>query len=115
MYERLVFQYLTYNKEVPCCNEHKIPVLLITTSNCGEEVYSAVGYEALMESYKNTLSTFVGPTEVFICGNTLQVKDYSKYNWTMFDSEAKKKYHDETFDGYLERAKEAGKHLTEAF
>jgi len=111
LYERWVFQSLTYNKEEPCCNQRKIPVLLITTSNCGEEAYSAVGYDTLLENYKNTLSTFVGPTEVFICGNTLQVKDYSRFQWTMFDPEEKKKHHDETFADYLERAKEAGRKL----
>ena len=37
----------------------------------------------------------VGPTKIMISGDTLQVKDYSKYNWTMFDQEAKKKRHDE--------------------
>ena len=111
LYERLVFQVLTYNKEEPCCNDHKIPVLLITTSNCGEEAYSTVGYDKMLDSYKNTLSTFVGPTEIFICGDTLQVKDYSRFNWTLFDPEAKKKHHDETFSEYLERAKEAGENL----
>ena len=29
LYERLIFQNLTYNMETPCCNEHFIPVLLI--------------------------------------------------------------------------------------
>lgn len=113
LYERLVFQSLTYNKEDPNCNKHMIPVLLITTSNCSEEIYTAVGYDTMLDSYKKTLDSFVGPTQLFICGNTLQVKDYSKYNWTMFDPEDKKKYHDDTFDTYLEKAKEAGMHLLE--
>lgn len=70
-----------------------------------------IGYDSLLDSYKKTLDSFVGPTQIFICGNTLQVKDYSKYNWTLFDPEAKKKHHDETFDAYLEKANEAGKEL----
>lgn len=48
LYERLVFQSLTYNKERPCCNERPIPVLVIMTSNCPEEVYEAVGYTKLL-------------------------------------------------------------------
>lgn len=108
LYERLVFRSLTYNKEEPCCNRHRIPVLLMTTSNCGEEMYDAVGYTAMLDSYRNTLDRFVGPTQVFICGNTLQVKDYSRFNWTMFDPEAKKEHHDATFNDYLEKAKTAG-------
>lgn len=111
LYERLVFQSLTYNTEEPCCNRHLIPVLLITTSNCSEEAYEVIGYKALMDSYKNTLDRFVGPTEVFVCGNTLQVKDYSRFHWTMFDPEEKKKHYDETFGDYLEKAEDAGRKL----
>ena len=33
LYERLIFQSLTYNKENPCCNQHVCPVLFIMTSN----------------------------------------------------------------------------------
>lgn len=109
LYERLVFQSLTYNKETPNCNNHLIPVVLIMTSNCDEAVYSATGYDTLLEGYKNTMERFVGPTEAFCCGNTLQVNDYSKYDWTMFDPEAKKAHHDETFDSYLAKAYEIGK------
>ena len=39
LYERLVFQNLTYNLETPCCNEHPIPVLLIMTSNAPDTNY----------------------------------------------------------------------------
>lgn len=111
LYERLVFQSLTYNKENPCCNTHRIPVLLITTSNCAEEYYDAVGYKAMLDGYQGTLSTFVGPTELFCCGNTLQVKDYSRYHWTMFDPEDKRKHHEETFSSYLLKAEEKGRKL----
>lgn len=111
LYERLVFQSLTYNKETPCCNQHKIPVILIMTSNCDEQMYDAVGYTALLNNYKETLDRFVGTTEILCCGNTLQVEDYSKYDWTMFDPVAKKKHHDETFNDYLSKAQELGKKL----
>ena len=111
LYERLVFQSLTYNKERPNSNEHMIPVLLIMTSNCGEDAYDAVGYSALLENYRNTLSTFVGPTKVLVCGDTLQVNDYSEFDWTMFHPDAKKQHHDETFGAYLEKAFLLGKSL----
>ena len=39
LYERLMFQNLTYNVEKPCCNEHPIPVLLIMTCNSPEAGY----------------------------------------------------------------------------
>ena len=76
LYERLIFQNLTYNAETPCCNPRPIPVLLILTSNAPEGYYTD-----LMQNYQQTLSRFVGPTEVFVSGDTLQLKDYSKTDW----------------------------------
>lgn len=108
LYERLVFQVLTYNRETPCCNDHKIPVLLIMTSNCGEEAYDAVGYTALLENYRSTLTNFVGETKILTCGNTLQVSDYSRFDWTMFNPDEKKAYHDACFAEYLEKAHDMG-------
>ncbi len=104
LYERLIFQSLTYKVEPRSYNKHLIPVLLIMTSNCSEEFYSQTGYDKMLENYKNTLSGMVGPTKVMVCGDTLQVKDYSKYNWTMFNPEAKKVRHDEVFPKEMKKA-----------
>jgi len=108
LYERLVFQSLTYNKERPNCNEHMIPVLLITTSNCDESLYDKIGYTAMLEGYKQRLERFVGPTKTMIYGNTLQVDDYSKYNWTIFDPVEKKAHHKEVFPLKLKEAYKLG-------
>ena len=104
LYERLVFQSLTYKTEPRSYNQRLIPVLLIMTSNCAEEYYDKIGYDRMLENYKNTLGGMVGPTKVMVCGNTLQVNDYDKYNWTMFDPEAKKARHEEVFSHELEKA-----------
>jgi len=108
LYERLVFQSLTYNKERPNCNEHMIPTLLITTSNCDESRYDEVGYTALLENYKQMLERYVGPTKIMIYGKTLQVDDYSKYNWTVFDPAEKKARHEKVFPQKLKEAYELG-------
>jgi len=108
LYERLIFQYLTYNKERPNCNEHLIPVLLITTSNCDETIYDEIGYTRMLESYKQMLDRFVGPTKVMVCGNTLQVDDYSKYDWTRFDPVQKKANHEAAFPLKLKEAYDFG-------
>ena len=34
-----------------------------------------------MKNYQQTLSAFVGPTEILTSGDTLQLKDYSKTDW----------------------------------
>ena len=94
LYERLIFQNLTYNLETPCCNPRPIPVLLIMTSNAPDTAYMH-----LVQNYQQILSRFVGPAQSFVSGNTLQLKDYSKtdWPWTMFDPEAKRQRHDTVF------------------
>lgn len=101
LYERLIFQNLTYTVEKPCCNEHLIPVMLIMTSNAPDTMYLDK-----MKNYQQTLSAFVGPTEILISGDTLQLKDYSKtdWKWTLFDAEAKQKRHETVFPQECQRA-----------
>lgn len=110
LYERLIFQNLTYNAETPCCNQNVLPVLLIMTSNAPD-----YGYQTLLSGYQQTLSRFVGPTEVFVSGETLQLKDYSKldWEWSIFDPEAKKKRHEEIFPQERKKAYEMGIALTQ--
>ena len=93
------------NIESPCCNQHPIPVLLVMTSNAPDTMY-----QDLLNGYKNSFERFVGPTEVFVSGNTLQLKDYSKtdWPWTLFDPEAKKERHETVFPGECAKAHELG-------
>ena len=105
-FERLIFQSLTYNREEPCCNTHFIPVVLIMTSNAPEGSYTE-----LMNRYKGMFERFVGPCSTLTAGNTLQVKDYSIYNWTIFDPEAKFRSREEDFPGKLAAAYELGKSM----
>ena len=108
LYERLIFQNLTYNRETPCCNEHPIPVLFIMTSGTPDTMYLD-----MVRNYQQTLSRFVGPTEVLISGNTLQLKDYSKTDreWSLFDPAAKQKRHEEVFPLECEKAFQKGAEL----
>ena len=105
LYERLIFQNLTYNRENPCCNEHPVPVLFVMTSNAPENMY-----KELVDSYQQTLNSFVGPTKVLVCGDTLQLSDYSKtdWPWTMFDPEAKRQRHETVFPEECKKAFERG-------
>ena len=85
LYERLVFQYITYKTEVGSYNKRKIPVVLIVTSNVSAEYDTE-----LLSRYKGTLEAFIGPTQTLASGSTLQVNNYERYNWTMFNAEEKK-------------------------
>ena len=105
LYERLVFQNLTYNRETPCCNSRPIPVLLIMTSNAPDTYYTG-----LLQNYQQVLSRFVGPTAVLVSGDTLQLKDYGKldWKWSLFDPEAKKVRHETVFPQECKKAFEMG-------
>ncbi len=105
LYERLIFQNLTYNLDTPCCNARPIPVLLIMTSNAPDTMYTG-----LLQGYQQTLSRFVGHTEVFVSGNTLQLKDYGKtdWPWTMFDPDEKYRRHETVFPAEIEKARRMG-------
>ncbi len=110
LYERLIFQNLTYNLEKPCCNEKPIPVLLIMTSNAPDDMYTR-----MLDDYRNTLTRFVGPAQVLVSGNTLQLRDYGKtdWEWTMFDIEEKQKRHETVFPQECRKAYEAGLKIAE--
>lgn len=105
LYERLIFQSLTYNLEKPSCNQRQVPVLLMMTSNAPDQAYLP-----LLRNYQGVLNRFVGPTEVFTSGDTLQLADYSKtdWPWTMFDPEAKKARHETVFPQQCRKAYELG-------
>ncbi len=110
LYERLVFPYLTYNAAKPNCNDKRIKVLLLMTSNAQEGYYAS-----LMENYQRVFERFIGDTKVYLCGNTKQVKDYSKldWEWTYFDIPEKERRHDEVFPKQCLEVKELGRTLLE--
>ena len=110
LYERLIFQNLTYNMETPCCNEHPVPVLLVMTSNAPEGMYTD-----MVESYRQTLDRFVGPAKAYVAGDTLQLKDYSKtdWPWSMFDPAHKQERHDTVFPEQCREVYELGKVMAE--
>lgn len=111
LYERLIFQNLTYNAENPCCNQHPVPVLLIMTSNAPDNYFTG-----LIDGYRNTFSMFVGPTETLVAGDTLQLDDYSKldWEWSIFDPEAKKRRHETVFPLECKKAFDMGVQLTKS-
>jgi len=92
LYERLIFQYISYKIEPPSYNNHRIPVVFILTSNAPAEYYAD-----LVKRYKGSLEAFIGPTQTFVSGNTLQVNDYEKYDWTMFNPNEKKERREMVF------------------
>ena len=108
LYERLIFQHITYKNEIASYVERLIPVFFIMTSHAAEENYTPNGYGKIVSDCQNSLGLFVGPTKVMICGDTLHVDDYGKYEWTMFDPEAKKARRQSVFPTEKQKAFDFG-------
>ena len=108
LFERLIFQSLTYKTEFRSYNQKQIPVLMIMTSNASEDFYAQIGYDQMLQRYQGSFNTFVGPTKILISSDTLQVKDYSRYNWTMFNPEHKKERHETVFPEDKKKAFDLG-------
>jgi len=106
LYERLVFQYISYKTEPSNYNSRRIPVVFILTSNAPGEYYAD-----LLKRYHGSLEAFVGPTKTLISGNTLQISNYEKYNWTMFNPDEKKKRRETVFPQERQAAFEIGRDM----
>ena len=111
LFERLCFQYHSYKIEPHNYNERKIPILLVMTSNVPKEMYDKTGYDKVLENYQRILGGMIGNTKTFACGNTLQVSDYPKYDWTMFNVESKYKQHEEVFPKEKEEIYKLGEEI----
>lgn len=114
LYERLIFQYITYKTSPRSYSGKKIPVLFIMTSNAPQEMYTPEFYGRVVSNYQQTLGTFVGPTKILISTDTLQVNDYDKYDWTMFDAKAKRTRHETVFQEEKQEAFSLGAKMVAA-
>ena len=103
LYERLIFQYISYKMKPSNYNSRKIPVVFILTSNAPEAYYAD-----LLKRYRGSMEAFVGPTQTLVSGNTLQVNNYEKYNWTMFNPKEKKERRETIFPQERQAAFELG-------
>ncbi len=112
LYERLIFQYITYKKKPQSYNTRSIPVLMIMTCNAPEAMYAeGSAYGRMLENYKNVLG-MIGPTRILLSSETLQVNDYGLYDWTMFDPEARKERHEKVFPEDMKKAFAMGAEMT---
>jgi multimeric flavodoxin WrbA len=107
--ERLTFQYITYSKEKASFFTGKLPVLFIYTMNVSETQMKELGYTAKFTFYEDRINHILGgPAKTLVSTETWQVEDYSKYEMSMFDGDARKKRRAENFPKDLEKAFEGG-------
>ena len=106
--ERLVFQYLVYDKNYSSINLKKKPIGIIYTMNAPESMIQEIEYDRITSRYENMFARFMGPTESLLVTDTYQFNDYSKYVATAFDESAKAKRRREIFPKDCEKAFEMG-------
>ncbi|NCB92053.1 MAG: flavodoxin family protein [Clostridia bacterium] len=107
--ERLHFSSLSYDNYTNYF-KGKVNVGMFVTMNATKEFYDKL-YKEEFEAYAKELEMLNGEVHLYPCYNTLQVKDYSKFNMSSFNEEEKKKAHEEYFSIDLENAYNLGAKL----
>jgi multimeric flavodoxin WrbA len=112
LYERLIFQSISYKTEPRSYNTQRMATGLIITSNCPETMVPQIGYDKMIERYRGQMEAMYGSCELLISDDTLQVNNYEPFQWTMFDPEKKKMRREEVFPKHTQAAYEMGKKMT---
>lgn len=112
--ERLVFPNFTYDLDEN--GNRRRPIIekqtaMIFTMNIPEESMAEWNYPTLLGTCEKQLRENFGNSETLYICNTYQFNDYSRYAFTYFSEEQKRKYRDEHFDTDLQKAYELGKRL----
>ena len=109
--ERLIFPAVNYaDFRHPVINKPKRSATIFTM-NCPEDYMAQIGYPPILEENTKILQAIYGYAETLYACNTYQFNDYSRYDFTLFSEEEKRKYRDEHFHIDLQNAYELGKRL----
>ncbi len=87
--ERLMFQYLVYDKEKSTLFSKKIMTGLIYTMNVPQPLVKQLGYEQNLKGTETALKRIFGASESLFVTDTYQFDDYSKYVATLFNADEK--------------------------
>jgi multimeric flavodoxin WrbA len=109
--ERLLFQYLVYDKNYSSLNTNKIPTAFIYTMNVDENRMKEFQYPSMLAVMEKFIINIFGACEALYVTDTKQFDDYSKYVSEAFDPAHKAKRHEEHFPAELKRARELGKNM----
>lgn len=116
LFERLLFPIGTYHYEngvQKVLRDKVIPSAMIFTMNCPEDYMHQIGYTPILEENTKILKAIYGYAETLYACNTYQFNDYSRYDFTLFSEEEKRKYRDEHFHIDLQNAYALGTRLVE--
>lgn len=109
--ERLLFPSLSYNTGDRSVFQGKIDSAFVYTMNVTEEQMKQMNYEAIFKRNQALLELFHGQSEIFICNDTYQFKDYSMYEASKFDGVHKAQVKAEQFPIDCQKAFDLGSRL----
>ncbi len=111
--ERFWFQYFRYSMTNRSLAPKKHATAIVYTMNIPEQVLPQFPVKnGLIQMNKASMETlFDCPCTVFLCHDTKQFDDYSRYDSELFDAEAKDRRHREVFPKELEKARALGRQL----
>ena len=110
--ERLGFITLSYERPGGRVFTGSVDCAFFFTMNVAEK-YAAM-YDAMFKNTLLPLRNLGGSVEKYLCTDTMQFDDYSKYEAAMFNEEAKRARHEEFFPLELAAAAEIGRRLAKA-
>jgi len=112
-YERLTFQYISYDKERAPLFTRRVKTAFVFTTNCPEKFYDNVGYTAKFKEYEDMLARMFGESRTLAASETWQTDDYDKFHMSMFDVPDRRRRREEVFPQDCEKAFALGEWMTE--
>ena len=111
--ERLLFPYSVYNANRSTLFNRQIRTGLIYTMNVREDQMKQIGYDRSLGLAETVMARIFGKSESLLVYDTYQFDDYSKYDVTVFDVEAKAKRRKEEFPKDCQKAFDMGVRFTQ--
>lgn len=106
--ERLMFQYLVYDKNYSSLFKKKIQTGFIYTMNLNQSQAKEFGYEQNLKVTENAMKRIFGTSEALFVTDTSQFNDYSKYETSAFNEKEKAKRRKEVFPEDCQKAFDMG-------
>lgn len=110
--ERLFFSLIIYSREIPSVLGKKLPSAFLYTMNATQEQASQFHLQDSLAPFETFAARILGTApHKFYAFNTLQFKDYSQYESSIFSEADKKAYYQQHIAEELQQAYELGKQL----
>lgn len=110
--ERLFFSNYIYSAEIPTVFPKKLPSAFFYTMNMTEKHFEQFKMSEKLGIYEMfTENIFQVKPKILYAFNTVQFKDYSKYESSIFNAEEKFAYKEKVFENLCKQAYQIGRDL----